>query len=103
MEENKRLTEHQYYKFRTLANDIIIAKMKQEYENSKKDLLAKDIEIMKLKHIIMSHQVKAMSSAITFAENCYVEFKKELEELLNISLEECVIDDYTYEVKKLKE
>jgi hypothetical protein len=103
MEEVKCLTSEQYYKFRALANDIIIAKMKQDAEAAKRDFLAKDIEIMKLKHLIMGHQVKQMNDGIKSVENCYSDYKRELEEMLQMSLNDCVIDDFTYQVKKLQE
>ena len=66
-----------------------------------RDLMTREIENKKLKLALFKKTLSSASDAVKAAEKEYGEMKERIEKEIGMSLNNCVISDMTYEVKKL--
>lgn len=102
-EETKKLNAAQYWEWRCTMEEVKSAQLNEKRVLQDRELMNKDIEIRKLRLALHKTVQQSAHSAVDAAKKEYDRLKKQIEEELNISLDNCVIDEYTYEVKKLEE
>lgn len=103
MEDVKKLTPEQYWKWRYQIEKMWHEEMKLKQKRTFSALMEKDIEIDKLKLQIYKRQITQQETLWSESKSEYEQMKIELENDLGMSLNKCVIDDLNYEVKPLDE
>jgi hypothetical protein len=102
IETGKHLSEVNYWRWRFLSCNIILNEVKYKESEVRYSNSAKDIELAKLKLDIFKLTVMARASEkITEAKEEYIKLKNEIEAELGFNLSECLIDDNTFEVKRI--
>lgn len=99
--ETPKLTPGQYWEWRCTIEEMKTAKLYLQLMEAKKSLIQRDIKILDYEGKLKLQTVNAAKQAEADAKKEYERFKGELESSLGMSFENCVIDDVTYEVKKL--
>ena len=67
-----------------------------------RELINKELEIKKLRLALHKNVQQSAHSAVDSAKKEYDRFNIQLDAELGESLDNCVIDEYTFEVKKLE-
>lgn len=98
-----KLKPEQYWEWRTTISEMECAKHKNVSNELRWEMMLKDIEISKLKTAIYKNTVEASRGMYDKAKEEYEAMKTKIEKDLGISLSGAVIDDTTFEVKKLEE
>lgn len=96
-----QLSESQYYKWRFLMEEMLHWEFKIKYSRLYYSHMEKDIEIQRLKTAIHKNVIKDHEGMSDEKKKHYEDYRQELEKQLNLSLEECTIDDMTFEVRKI--
>lgn len=90
-----------YWEWRTTVVEMQLEQSLHELQIHKLALMEKDLEIGRLRIGIYKQTLEVSKAKADSARKEYDRFKKLLEEKLGSSLNDCVIDDISYEVKKL--
>ena len=98
-----QLERGDYWLWRHLISEMQLAESKAKIKEQSYAMADKDIEISKLKLAMYKETVKQAGLIAQDAKKAYEEYKLELEQKLGFSFNECVIDDVTFEIKKLEE
>lgn len=98
-----KLDPKDYWEWRTSIAEMQIAEKDLKASQLQHGLILKDIEITQLKSAIFRNSLSTFEDKKNLAKKEYEALKKSIEEKLKISLNGCVIDDVTYEVKKLED
>jgi RecG-like helicase len=96
-----KMEPSKYWEWRCTIEELKTAKLNEKLAVYKKDLLTKELIIKQLE--LKNHaqiESKIYQEKIA-AQKEYERFKLSLEEDLGFDLKDCVIDDITFEVKKL--
>ncbi len=99
----KKISPGSYWEYRCTIEELKSARLNQKRIHLEKEIMNKEIENRKLKLALFRETVRV---ALNTVENCEKELEKikqRLEEELGISLENCAIDPYTYEVRDIDE
>lgn len=96
-----QLSPEQYYKWRFLMEEMIHWDTRIKLTRLHYSHMEKDIEIQKLKAAIHKNVVKDHEATSKLKKEEYEAYRQELEKQLNVSLDDCTIDDVTFEVRKL--
>lgn len=97
-----KLNWAQYWEWRTTIEEMNHAKTKYEKASVEYGSRQKDAEIVRLGCALFKPKVDFEKANFDAAKSEYDRFKKKLEETLGQSLDGCVIDEVTLEVKKLE-
>jgi uncharacterized membrane protein YgaE (UPF0421/DUF939 family) len=98
----KFLNEGQYWKWRYFTCNIFLNEVKYKEAELRYTNMSKDMEIAKLKLELFRLSVLANAKEkVETVKAEYLELRKEIEESLDVSLTDCAIDDYTFEVKAI--
>jgi hypothetical protein len=101
--DTPKLTATDYWEWRTTIAEFNDAKSKLELNETRLKLLQKDVELSMVKQQLHAATlVRSSRESADSAKAEYHRFKKVLEEKLGRSLDNCVIDDVTFEVKTLE-
>lgn len=101
--EKPKLNREDYWEWRTTIAEFNDAKSKLELNEARLKLLQKDVELSMVKQQLHAATlVRSSRESADSAKAEYHRFKKVLEEKLGRSLDNCVIDDVTFEVKNLE-
>ena len=98
-----RLKPEQYWEWRTTIAEMQLAERDFRIGNMQAENMTKDLEILRLKLSLFKNNLDVLSSKRDAAKKEYDDMKKKLEGQLKISLSGCVIDDITFEVKRLED
>ena len=101
--QTKQLEPGSYWEYRCTIEELKNAKLNQRRVNLENELRNKEIENQKLKLALFKETVRAAQTSTQKAEEELEKIKQRLEQELGMSLENCVIDPHTYEVKSLEE
>jgi len=96
-----KLTPEQYWKWKNSVEEMNHCETKLKNSRLMHALMEKDIELQKLKAELYKSQIRAMEQKHIESKKYYEEIKSDLEKSLNMSLNDCVIDDYDFSIKKL--
>lgn len=98
--DTKKLTPEEYWEWRCSINDINLEEQKMEVFVQKLELMAKDIEIQRLRYLLMKENKRQFEEKVEATKKEYNNYKKKLEEKYELSLEDCVINE-VFEIVKL--
>ena len=102
-EEPKKLSPGSYWEYRCTIEEVKSARLNQKRTHLEQEIMNKEIENRKLKLALYRETIISASKSVKTAEAELEKIKKRLEEELKMSLENCAIDPYTFEVKSLDE
>lgn len=103
MSNEKKLTKAEYWEWRTSITEWKCAEVALENSKLKSALMEKDAEIARLKIGLFSHTLEPLKDKVNMLKEEYLSYKKKLEDRLGMSLNGCVIDEVTYEIRVLEE
>lgn len=102
--DNVRLSKEQYWKWRCYIAEMQTAEAHYNKAQHQYGQMLKDIEISRLNALLFQKSnMSALEEKHTLCKKDYEEVKAEVEKELGMSLNGCVIDDVTHEVKKIEE
>lgn len=102
-EKNPTISPELYWEWRCTIEELKTAKVNEKRIHLEKELKQKELEIQKLRLTMFKDIVSSARKGVTSAQNEYEKMKRKIEEQIGMSLNGCVIDDISYEVKKLEE
>lgn len=101
--ENAKLNADMYWEWRTTVEELKSAKLNERRIHLERELLNKEIENKKMRLALFKETVTSAQSEVLKATKEYEKMKQRIEEKVGFSINNCVIDDITLEVKKLTE
>lgn len=103
MELRNKLTPAEYWEWRTTIADLEIAKEKMSKLVLELKLLQKEAEILNARQqLFQLTKLAAARENVKYAQHEYDRFKGELEKVVG-SLNDKMIDEFTFEIKDLPE
>jgi phosphoribosylformylglycinamidine (FGAM) synthase PurS component len=91
-----------YWEWRCTIEEQHTARLKYEVAMHKMQAMEREIELLKLRAAIFKmNEVTQSKEKITLQDSEYEKMKKRVEESCGVELKDCVIDEYSYEIKKL--
>lgn len=100
--ENKKLTKEQYFEWRFIISEMQLSEEKFRSSSYQVEILNKDAEITRLNAKVAKQNLTTYKEKVDLAKKDYFQFKEKLEQTLDISLNNKVIDDITLEIKELE-
>lgn len=101
--KDPKISPELYWEWRCTIEELKTAKLNEKRVHLEKELKQKEIEINKLRLALFRESVASARKGVSGAESEYEKMKQRIEEEIGMSLNGCVIDDTSYEVKKLDE
>ena len=101
--EPKKMTAAQYWEWRCSIEEIKVAKLNEKKAHLENEILNKDIENKKLKLVLFKESARSARSSVLATQEDFEQTKQRIEKELGISLKDCTIDPYTYEIKPINE
>lgn len=98
-----KIKADQYWEWRTTVEEMGHSETKLKLVRMSHALMEKEIENQRLKSAMYKAQIKAHEEQHNLAKKNYEELKLRIEKKIGQSLNNCVIDDVTFEVKSLDE
>lgn len=98
---NPKLKPELYWEWRCTISEMDKAKKEFDIHFLKHEMMIKDIEIARLKTALYKANLNMYEEASNLAKKEYDSMKKRIEEEIGMSLNDTVIDDFSFEVKKL--
>lgn len=95
------LTPEQYWEWRFKIAEMQLAERATKIVEAQHALLQKDMEILRLNTSLFRRNIDAAEATQLANKNAYQAHRTDLEEKLGFNLTDCVIDEVTYEVRKL--
>lgn len=92
-----------YWEWRCTIEEQKVAKLDYRRVHLEKQLMIKDLEIQKLRMATFKSVETRVQVAMEESDKEYKRMKARIEEELGIDFSECAVDEYTYEVKSLKQ
>lgn len=103
-DEVKKLTPEQFWKWSNYIESMHHAETKLKCSQLMMNNMEKDVELQKLRNVVFrQQQVKSSEEKLSLKKAEYEEIKAQIEKELGLSLNGCVIDEVTFEVKKIDE
>lgn len=102
-EKRSSLTAEEYWKWRLTIEEMQHAEAKLHNIKLTAQVMERDAEIKKLQRQVFGDKIKIFEEKLADAKKEYESQKEALEKGLGFSLNNCVIDDHTFEVKKLED
>ena len=102
-EKKRFLPEAMLWEWKWNRSNMKAASTTFEAAKLKREILAKEKEILELRLKLFKDVLKAQDSLQKSAKESYDSMKERLEEHIGYPLSECVIDDETLEIKKVSE
>lgn len=101
--KEKKLKAESYWEYRCTIEELKSSRLNQKRIHLEQEIMNKEIENRKLKLSLFRETVRAAQRSVESAEEELEKIKQRLEEELEMSLENCAIDPYTYEVRSIDE
>lgn len=98
-----KIKADQYWEWRTTVEEMDHSETKLKLIRMTHALMEKEIENQRLKSAMYKAQIKTQEEQHALAKKNYQELKLRIEKKIGQSLNNCVIDDVTFEVKSLDE
>jgi len=98
-----KLSPEMYWEWRCTINEMNLAKKEFDVNYLKHEIMIKDLEISRLKSSLFKNTLVTLQDKVSLAKTEYENMKKRIEDTIKISLNGCMIDDISHEVKKLDE
>lgn len=95
VETGKELTPEQYWKWRLSIEEMKHAQTRCEVARLR-------VREKELERTVEGHNLKASQREHAHSKEEYTKVKKEIEESLGLSLNDAIIDPYTFQVKHIK-
>ena len=96
-----KMSPKDYWEWRCSLEEINSAKMTVVITQQKQKLMENEAELLKLRALIYKQSVSAAIANAKKIEEDFQSYRKDLESTLGVSLEDCVVNELNYEVKKL--
>lgn len=98
----KKLSGEQFWKWSSSIEAMHHAETRLKCMQLMLNNMERELEIQKLRSVIFkAQQVKSAEEGVQLKKQHYEELKVEFEKELGMSLNGCVIDEVTFEVKKI--
>lgn len=101
MEIIGKLKPANYWEWRTLIAEMQNANLELKAKEHLLALMEKDLELYRLKTAMFKRDMESSKERVVQTKNDYEEYKKKLETKIKHSLNNCVIDDISHEVRKI--
>lgn len=101
--ESQHLEEALYWKWKFVISKLQIATLNKAKYALQKENMSKDAELAKLRLNLFQRGYQAIKNQEETAQHEYEELKKVLESKIGFPAEDCIIDDETFEVKRISE
>lgn len=98
---NPTLKPEMYWEWRCTINEMDLAKKECDVNYLKFEMMNKDLEIARLRTMLFKTGLGVLQEKANLAKNEYEKMKAKIEAETGVSLNGCVIDDVTFEIKKL--
>ena len=102
-DEIKKLTSAQYWEWKCSIEELKSSKLNDKRVHLEQEIMNKEIENRKLKLALYKETVRSARSSVVHMQENFEKIKQRIEEELGMSLQDCTIDPYTLEVKKIQE
>ena len=102
-DSNPKIAPDMYWEWRCTIEELKSAKLNEKRVHLEKELKQKELEINKLRLSLFRETVASARRSTTNAQTEYEKMKQRIEDEIGMSLNGCVIDDISYEVKKFEE
>lgn len=97
------LKAEDYWQWRFYLKEIELKTLAKRFKNKSLESMDKDLEILRLRMMAFKASLGEDESRLSDAKINYEEFKKTLELKYGQPIDGCVIDDVTFEVKRIEE
>ena len=101
-----KLSDALYWEWRTTIEELESSRLRVKISEHQKQVMSRDLEIFSLKSTILKYNLNKASGEVASAKKTvesyeaeYEKMKEKIEKELDITLENKVIDPFTYEVK----
>lgn len=101
--KSPKLRPELYWEWRCTIEELERAKLKEKSVHQEKEIKHRDMEILKLRTALFRTEVSSARQGVIKAQDEYKRMKEKIEKEIGMSLNNCVIDDISYEVKKIDE
>lgn len=91
-----------YWQWRTTIEEVKVAKLDRRRVELEKQTMLQDIEIKQLRLKLFQKVIEKAEQEVISVDAEYKRMREEVEKAVGMSLEDCVISDVTFEVKKLE-
>jgi len=98
----KSLSPAEYWEWRCTLEEIKVAQMEQEKVRLEAECLAREVDLARLKLTLKQQKISQQKEEVEKLRKGYDDFREKLEKSLGTTLENKVIDPYTYEVKEIE-
>lgn len=98
-----KMSAEQYYKWRFSLSELKVKEINADKVALQHALMGKDQEIQKLRVAMFGRQVEDAKSAYSAAKEEYQQALKQLEEDLGVMVRGNLVDEVTFEIKKLED
>lgn len=102
-EERAKLTNEEFWKWKALIEELLHARSKILLEQRFYEIMGLKLQIDKLKQEMYKEKIHSAKVSYANAEKEYKRYKEELEQKLNRSLNNTVINEISYEVQDMEE
>ena len=102
-EKSNKLSAGMYWEWRCTIEELKSEKLNEKRVHLERELMTKDIENRKLRLTLFKNVVSNSRAEVAKATKEYEDMKRRIEEQVGHSLDNCVIDDITYEVRNYDE
>ena len=92
-----------YWEWRCTIEEQKVAKLDYRRVSLEKQLMLKDLEIQKLRLATFKSVESRVKNNLEEADEEYKRMKDRIEKELNIDFSECVVDEYTYDIKLINQ
>ena len=93
------MTAEQYWKWRFYLSDIQMKEKMLLAETRQYDILQKELELSRLRAAGFKQGLQIHSDNLVAAKTAYSKLNEELSKEVGVEIKDCIIDEYTYEIK----
>lgn len=101
MEVIGKLTREEFFYWKASVVNLLYLKESLKTKQLEHTVMARDLEIQRLKFVAFKANVDAQAAQVTIASDEYESVKQLTEQSIGFSLNDCAIDEITFEIKKL--
>lgn len=94
-----QMTPEQYWKWRFYLSDVQMKEKMLLAETRKFECLQKDLELARINAMAFKQGLQLHSDNVKAAKEDYAKLREELSKILNVDIKDCIIDEYTFEIK----
>ena len=98
-----KMKPSQYWEWKAKVTEVQFKEAKQLAEIRQFEIMQKDLEIARLRAMAFKNALHEHKINSDQAKKEYQEFREELSKKLGFDLKDCIVDEISFEVKKLED